>query len=323
MREAPLFQAGLAIRFPPMSVDEITANSRSVGWELYYTQLRPEPFTATPYVVHTADMQVGLTDYGGGSMIVGAIPKGCVMLCFVADTRTVCNYRNRRLLPYEVIVATGRDEIDFVYNAPSTLVSLTLKETLFLEKYRDHFGREWRSGRETLCLDASGAEAFVGEVRAWMGRFFEPTALDYERAEEALIDRFFSLVREKPLRRSGTLSPQTLRKAREILHEHADTYYTIAQLAKETGLSQRNLQYLFKKHLGVSPKHYYLGVKFRRIRDEIIRGQHEPLAETALRHGFYHAGHFSAVYRRFFGELPSQTIRKKEKAFRIFASDFA
>ena len=313
-RSPSLFQAGLAIRFPAMTMEEMTANAHSVGWELHYTPLASAPLRAQPSVVHTANLQLGYTRYGGGTMIEGGIPKEAVLLCFSADAQTVCSYQNRRLAPYEVFLVTDREEIDFLHNGPCTLLTVALNRELFEKRFYEWFGIEWQTcakeGR--LRLEPSKTERFLKRIHRWIGLFFDPACTHcstpfYERTERELLEAFFEhLAIESAPRRHE--SRRTLRKARELLHAHADTYYSIAQLADELGVTQRNLQYLFKKHLGLTPKSYWLGVKFRTVREEIRRqGGAINIGELALKHGFYHAGHFSALYKRFFGELPSQT----------------
>jgi transcriptional regulator GlxA family with amidase domain len=48
------------------------------------------------------------------------------------------------------------------------------------------------------------------------------------------------------------------------------------------------------------------------VRDELLRSDAEVNVTTmALRYGFSHLGRFSAYYRATFGEMPSETLRRR------------
>ena len=71
---------------------------------------------------------------------------------------------------------------------------------------------------------------------------------------------------------------------------------------------------LFDKHLGTTPKHYIRQRKLERVRaclsDPVARVRN--VTEVALDYGFLHLGRFSESYRSAFGELPSDTLRRRE-----------
>ena len=84
-------------------------------------------------------------------------------------------------------------------------------------------------------------------------------------------------------------------------------------LAAQARMSQRSLYVLFERELGVTPLQYIRQRKLERIHSCLsdpscsVRS----LTELALDYGFLHLGRFSDSYRQQFGELPSNTLKRR------------
>lgn len=84
-------------------------------------------------------------------------------------------------------------------------------------------------------------------------------------------------------------------------------------LAAQASMSPRSLYTLFERQLGVTPMQYIRQRKLARIHACLsdpscpVRN----LTELALDYGFLHLGRFSESYRQQFGELPSQTFKRR------------
>lgn len=88
----------------------------------------------------------------------------------------------------------------------------------------------------------------------------------------------------------------------------------LEQLAQLVHVSQRSLYALFDKHLGTTPKHYIRQRKLEQVHaclsDPATKVRN--ITEVALDYGFLHLGRFSESYKSAFGELPSDTLRRRE-----------
>lgn len=96
--------------------------------------------------------------------------------------------------------------------------------------------------------------------------------------------------------------------------EHAREAVSVADLCAVSGVSWRTLNRAFKESIGASPKACISAVRLRGARRELRRA--EPTASVAgiaNNWGFWHMGDFAMNYRREFGELPSDTLRKQKR----------
>ena len=89
---------------------------------------------------------------------------------------------------------------------------------------------------------------------------------------------------------------------------------SLEQLAQLAHISPRSLYGLFDKHLGTTPKHYIRQRKLEQVHACLSdpSAKVRNITEVALDYGFLHLGRFSESYKSAFGELPSDTLRRRE-----------
>ena len=87
---------------------------------------------------------------------------------------------------------------------------------------------------------------------------------------------------------------------------------TAADLASGAGVTSRTLLRTFRESFGVSPKRYLMLRELHGVRRGLLSaGQAgEAVADVLIRHGIWEFGRFASRYRRHFGELPSETLRR-------------
>ena len=74
-------------------------------------------------------------------------------------------------------------------------------------------------------------------------------------------------------------------------------------IARETGLSTRQLERLFRKYLNTTPTRYYLNLRLARAR-HLLRQTSMSILSVALACGFVSASHFSKCYRECYKRTP-------------------
>jgi len=103
----------------------------------------------------------------------------------------------------------------------------------------------------------------------------------------------------------GATTPKTLRDAIGLMSDHLEEPFSVPEIAKRVGLSQRQLQRLFANHTGMSPIRYYRDIRLDRARG-LVTQTDMPVLEVALACGFFSPEHFSRAYRLRFGIAPRE-----------------
>ncbi len=108
-----------------------------------------------------------------------------------------------------------------------------------------------------------------------------------------------------PLRmRLGSSQPKLV-EAVELMESNIEEPMTLDELATHVGISRRQLERLFQKHLQCVPTRYYLEIRLRRARALLLRSSRS-IVDIAFACGFVSAPHFSKCYRDFFGIPPRE-----------------
>jgi AraC family transcriptional regulator, glycine betaine-responsive activator len=89
----------------------------------------------------------------------------------------------------------------------------------------------------------------------------------------------------------------------EMMEANVEEPLNQEMLARYTGLSRRQLERLFRKHLGRTPAQYYLELRLERAR-HLLYQTTMPIMNIAFACGFVSASHFSTCYRQMYGKTP-------------------
>lgn len=89
----------------------------------------------------------------------------------------------------------------------------------------------------------------------------------------------------------------------EKMEEQLEDPLSPSILAKQAGLSTRQLERLFRRYLDRSPKRYYLELRLKKARSLLLQTDLSVI-NVALACGFSSPSHFSKCYRNFYGRTP-------------------
>jgi AraC family transcriptional regulator, glycine betaine-responsive activator len=107
-----------------------------------------------------------------------------------------------------------------------------------------------------------------------------------------------------PLRAQIGVSHESLIKVAQLMEDNIERPLSLDQIATATGLSRRQIERLFKRHLNCVPKRYYLQMRLRRARELLLQTS-MPIIDITTACGFQSPPHFSRCYRAQFGCPPS------------------
>jgi AraC-like DNA-binding protein len=98
----------------------------------------------------------------------------------------------------------------------------------------------------------------------------------------------------------------------EFLEAHPDQPLYLTEICAAIGVAERTLRVACEEHLGMAPIRF-LSLRRMHLVHRALR-QADPLTTTVTRvatdHGFWELGRFSVAYRTFFGESPSESLRR-------------
>jgi len=105
--------------------------------------------------------------------------------------------------------------------------------------------------------------------------------------------------------------PATVSSAEGYMASNADSPISIADVLAHTGCSRKSLFENFRKHRGYTPGEFLASERLElahgRLSDPV---ESDSVTSIAYKSGFSHMGRFSEVYRRRYGVLPSETLKR-------------
>jgi transcriptional regulator GlxA family with amidase domain len=93
---------------------------------------------------------------------------------------------------------------------------------------------------------------------------------------------------------------------------NAERAISMAEIAAASGVSLRSLQDAYRKSRDMTLGEGLLSLRLERLRDGLIEGDGTmSVADAAFSAGFGHLGRAAAAYRMRYGEMPSETLRRR------------
>ncbi len=114
---------------------------------------------------------------------------------------------------------------------------------------------------------------------------------------------------EEPQRSAGLnqagLYRRSVATALQLMENHIAEPLSLPDIARLTGLSARQLQRQFIEDVGLTVARTFLNMRLEKA-DQLLRQTRLPIIDVALAAGFSNQTHFSRVYRRKFGQTPTE-----------------
>ncbi len=114
-------------------------------------------------------------------------------------------------------------------------------------------------------------------------------------------------------RMPGRSGRAAVRRSIEYIEAHLAEPISLADLSQHARMSTRSIQAGFREDLATTPVSFIRDRRLDQVRRTLmsaIPGDGVTVTAVAQQWGFSHLGSFSGLYRRRFGELPSETLRR-------------
>jgi AraC-like DNA-binding protein len=181
------------------------------------------------------------------------------------------------------------------------------------------------SGVEPLLVDAGRIRGLfewgklLVDTATQQPALFDVPTKERVAAQEELLETLLATLRVADDLES-TRSDRT-RQAHSLIVKTAEDYAMaqsgdrlyVTELCKAAAVSERTLEYAFREIMGLTPMTYLTRLRLHRVRQALLASApgSTTVSIEALNWGFWHFGEFSRAYKECFGELPSETLRRK------------
>lgn len=142
------------------------------------------------------------------------------------------------------------------------------------------------------------------------------SALASELMSEAVLRLLFEPllngVNHPAARVASTIAPRAVKQAIDYMRANVGEPLRIRDVADACCVTPRTLENGFRDFKGMTPIAYLRWLRLEAVRRELVASDGcAQISEIARRWGFVDLGRFAERYRRAYGELPSETVRKR------------
>jgi AraC-like DNA-binding protein len=104
--------------------------------------------------------------------------------------------------------------------------------------------------------------------------------------------------------------PVLLRRAIEFIDANVIEDIGLADIAEAVHVTERAVQYMFRRHLDTTPLRYLREVRLHYAHEDLLiaNGRQDTVTAIAARWGFMHTGRFAVFYRQTYGHSPRTTL---------------
>jgi len=292
-------------------------------WKLDFVQLERGPFEANFEQAAGAHFQLGHVRLGRRLHQQGETPSGLRTFVVPGDAAFHILWRGKEITGRDIGVFPEGGVLDSVSLPGFDVFVPSLPEQLLDERAR-RLGlppvERIVGGSEVMRCDPDAVDRLRSWLRSVMTELVEqPDLLADPRTSEEIVwaiagNLLTTLATggDTPVEPSLSSRLRVSESSLDYIACHPGRVLRVREVADAVGVSERTLRRAFQERFGVSTKEYLKARQLRAARRELVRQDPDgtQVREVALRWGFWHSSQFAQDYRRAFGELPSDTLRR-------------
>lgn len=294
-----------------------------LGWELDWRQIEPGPLIFRLMAFGHADINVIRVEFNRGFHQIGNSPAGFITLGLPdiesgitksngADVApgTLINFNYGNMLDIVNRGEFGGFVISISRHALETALSvIDIDQTLMQEIDQQQFWSPSSGGEHEQLRQILHA---VKEVATSEGN---DGLVSWKQIFNQDLTSIIAIILSGESHQPGLSVPRfqagALQRALHVLHEYDRMPNSVRALSMLAGASWSTLERAFLNEFGITPKAYMKVRCLAAVQAELIKqGPDASISDIAGQWGFRHMSSFSADYKKQFGELPSETLRR-------------
>lgn len=257
----------------------------------------------------------------------GVMPKDVVCIGMMADGADVTRYNTSTIDSDEIQIYPSGSDLVYHASGASRWINFIVPETVLQSAAMVCGGRPLRLPKHdalSIRLPTGGRERLrqIADDAFALARTHEASGLPDSLAlslHHGLVDAYATaLSKATTTDRRRTVAAQQhtrliLACERLVLNEDVLSV-ELDELARRSGYGRRALELIFNRSLGMPPGRWFLNIRLNGVmRDLLLAPPDSQVTTVASRWGFQHLSRFAFQYRRAFGELPSETLRRARR----------
>lgn len=153
-------------------------------------------------------------------------------------------------------------------------------------------------------LSAAGGATTIDFMLAWLAERHDKTFCA-EVAAQLGIERVRQSSERQAMPASAhpAVGSARIKEALELMEANLSEPLPTEDIARLVGISRRQLERLFRQHIGTLPSRHYLELRLKASRRQ-LKQTSQSILQIGLSCGFVSGPHFSTAYRTFFGHTP-------------------
>ncbi|WP_136481744.1 helix-turn-helix domain-containing protein [Cognatitamlana onchidii] len=285
-------------------------------WDLQFLQLEPGVFSVDLKQFISKDFQLGYGKFNRKVKQEGFSPKGIWSFAFVNAVKLY--WRNYKVYPSSVIIYAPGSEINAVSDAGFEVMTISIPDAYLFEIAKRESQLDSYNVLKTISL-ISGEHPLWQELRASIlseinRRLIEQDLKSKDDYLEVFTLKLLELITHYRISNDIVSSFKRLtllKKAEAYIFENITEPITVNRLASYLNVSERTLLYAFRERFEMGPKEYMKFLKLNHLHVRLHEQKSKAsIASISRDSGFWHMGQLYKDYKTFFGELPSETLKK-------------
>lgn len=285
------------------------------SWKLDFIQLKPGVFSGDLSQIIYEDFLISYGRFNTAVKQEGFSPEGVWTFAFINDVKIY--WRNYKVQPNSIIIYAPGSEINAVSDANFEVMTFSVSDKFLLETAKKEGMEELYNSLKSIDVVASKSPL---RVKLRKDIFFEinkqlqnPNYNNRKYFKESFTKKLLVLLKGSSVNKekvSGKKRLKLLHDAENYITQHITEPITISNIASYLNVSERTLLYAFKNRFDMGPKAFMLVLKLNHSYHRLnAENKISSIAHIARDNGFWHMGQYYKDYKKFFGELPSKTLR--------------
>lgn len=301
------------------NIDLYHFNAFALEWNLNMIQLESGNLSVNLTQLISANFQLGHARFSLAVKQEGVSPKGVWTFAFVDDKNLF--WRNYKVKPKSIIIYAPGSEVNAVSTAGFEVTVFSVPD-IFLKEIAKKINIDtfYQSLTTIELLETKSSlwnvlsQSILKELSKHKQNATYNTSMKYIQkfSEDLLI-----LMKDSIISRNKVSSKKRLKSLHEsenYILQNITEPFTVLDIASSISVSERTLLYAFNNRFGIGTKAFIKVLKLNHVYHALHKENNTvSVALIARTSGFWHMGQFYKDYKKFFGELPSETLKTNLK----------